>query len=155
MIYIQVNEDVEELWESLDISYEMLEEAAQETLYHTRALGDVDLTIVLGSDDLLHAMNQEYLQIDAPTDVLSFPSDFIDPDTEAIYFGDLVISIPRAVLQAEAGHHPLKDELQLLVVHGVLHLRGYDHAEAEERLTMQAAQDAILKELGNSAGVIL
>jgi rRNA maturation RNase YbeY len=41
------------------------------------------------------------------------------------------------------------------VVHGVLHLRGYDHAEAEERLAMQAAQDAILKELGNSAGVIL
>lgn len=155
MIYIQVNEDVEELWESLDVPYEALDEAAKETLFHTRTLGDIELTIVLGSDELLQAMNQEYLGIDAPTDVLSFSSDFTDPDTEAVYLGDLVISLPRAQSQAEASHHPLKDEIQLLVVHGVLHLRGYDHADAEQRLTMQTAQDAILKELGNSAGVIL
>ena len=155
MIYIQVNEDIQDLWDNLDFTYDALEVAAQETLYHSRASVDVELTIVLGSDDLLHAMNQEYLEIDAPTDVLSFPSEFTDPDSEATYLGDIVISVPRAMVQAESGQHPLKDELQLLVVHGVLHLRGYDHAEAEDRLSMQAAQDAILKELENSAGVIL
>mgnify|MGYP001124579926 CR=1 FL=1 len=155
MINIQVNEDVEALWDRLDVPYEALEEAANEALYHTRTPIDVEITIVLASDELLQELNQEYLNIDAPTDVLSFEADFIDPDSEATYLGDLVISVQRAISQAQTGNHPLKDELQLLVVHGVLHLIGYDHIEDDEKMVMQQAQDAILKQLGNSAGVSL
>ena len=155
MIYIQVNEDVEQLWDSQGIPFDALEEAANEALYQARAPGDAELTIVLGSDELLHDMNQEYLEIDAPTDVLSFTAEFTDPDTEATYLGDIVISVPRAVTQAEAGGHPVQNELQLLVVHGVLHLMGYDHAEDDERLSMQEMQDAILKTLGNATGPAL
>jgi probable rRNA maturation factor len=150
MINIQVDEHVEGLWEGLGISFETLEEAAHETLYQTSSAGDSELTIVLSPDELLHEMNQEFLEIDAPTDVLSFPADFTDPDTQANYLGDILISIPTAIAQSQAGGHPLKDELQLLVVHGVLHLAGYDHAEAEDRLTMQEIQDVILKQLGCS-----
>jgi probable rRNA maturation factor len=152
MIHIQVNEDIEELWQSSDVPFEALEEAAEEALYQTETAGDAELTIVLGSDELLHEMNQEYLEIDAPTDVLSFTADFTDPDTQANYLGDIIISVPRAIAQAEASAHPLKDELQLLVVHGVLHLTGYDHAEQDEKASMQAMQDAILKRLGSMPG---
>jgi probable rRNA maturation factor len=155
MIHIQVNEDIEELWESLDVPFDALEDAAEEALYQTEAAGDAELTIVLGSDELLQTMNQKYLEIDAPTDVLSFSADFTDPDTEANYLGDIIISVPRAASQAEASAHPLQDELQLLVVHGVLHLMEYDHAEPDEKPTMQEMQDAILKALGSSPGPVL
>lgn len=155
MIHIQVNEDAEQLWESLGVSFDALEEAAKEALYQTRAAGDVELTIVLGMDELLHDMNEEFLDIDAPTDVLSFSADFTDPDTQADYLGDIVISIPRAIAQAAAAAHPVKDELYLLVVHGVLHLMGYDHTEDEEKLPMQEMQDAILKALGSAPGPAL
>lgn len=155
MINIQVNEDTEELWKSLDVPFDVLEEAANETLYQSAATGTTELTIVLGSDELLHDLNQEYLHIDAPTDVLSFGADFTDPDTEASYLGDVVISLPRAISQAGASDHPLKDELQLLVVHGVLHLMGYDHVEEGEKANMQKMQDAILKQLGSTPGPLL
>ena len=75
MIHIQVNEDAEQLWESLGVSFDALEEAAKEALYQTRAAGDVELTIVLGMDELLHDMNEEFLEIDAsPTCSLSAPT---------------------------------------------------------------------------------
>jgi probable rRNA maturation factor len=80
--------------------------------------------------------------------VLSFPSGEIDPDTSAIYLGDIVISLPRAEYQSTKEGHPLVDELQLLVVHGSLHLLGYDHAELADKKMMQVAQDKILVQLG-------
>lgn len=152
MIYIQVNEDIEQFWDSLDVPFDALEEAAKEALFQTHATGDAELTIVISSDELLQDMNQKYLGVDAPTDVLSFNADFTDPDNEANYLGDIIISIHRAVAQAEASAHPLKDELQLLIVHGVLHLMGYDHLEDYEKQPMQEKQDAILKQLGSTPG---
>ena len=83
-----------------------------------------------------------------PTDVLSFPASETDPDTGASYIGDILISIPRAQAQADAAGHPLEAEVQLLVVHGVLHLLGYDHADAEEKALMWKAQAEILTGLG-------
>ena len=74
-----------------------------------------------------------YLGIDGPTDVLSFPASEMDPETGVHYIGDILISIPRAQAQADAAGHPLEAEVQLLVVHGVLHLLGHDHAQAEEK----------------------
>lgn len=110
--------------------------------------GPVDLTIVISDDRQLQALNHEYLGIDAPTDVLAFPAGQTDPETEALYLGDVLISAERAGVQAAAGGHPLVAEIQLLVVHGVLHLLGYDHAEKDEKERMWAAQEAVLKNLG-------
>jgi len=93
-------------------------------------------------------LNREYLGIDAPTDVLSFPASETDPETGARYIGDILISIPRARGQATAAGHPLESEVQLLVVHGVLHLLGHDHAQAEEKARMWKAQAEILESLG-------
>ena len=64
------------------------------------------------------------------------------------YLGDILISMPRASQQAAVAGHPLEAEVQLLVVHGVLHLLGYDHAEPEEKRRMWAAQADILSSLG-------
>lgn len=155
MIYLQVSEDIEELWHSLEVPIEALEEAANATIDKVKPAGDADVTIVLGSDELLGDMNRDYLEIDDPTDVLAFSADFTDPDTEANYLGDVIVSVPRAVAQAREAGHSVKDELQLLVVHGTLHLLGYDHLEEEEKRLMQEVQDAILKQLGSSPGPIL
>ncbi len=80
--------------------------------------------------------------------MLSFPASETDPESGARYIGDILISIPRAQSQAEAAGHPLEAEVQLLVVHGVLHLLGHDHAEPEEKARMWKAQAEVLDSLG-------
>ncbi|MBK9604668.1 MAG: rRNA maturation RNase YbeY [Anaerolineales bacterium] len=128
----------------------LLERAARFTLDLEPDSADADITIVLTDDAQLHELNREYLGVDAPTDVLSFPASETDPETGAQYLGDIVISIPRAMLQAQAGGHPLEAEVQLLVVHGTLHLLGHDHAEAEEKARMWQAQAEVMSRLGLS-----
>jgi probable rRNA maturation factor len=111
---------------------------------------DADMTIVLTDDAQLHELNREFLGMDAPTDVLSFPASESDPETGTPYLGDILISIPRAAQQAQAAGHTVEAEVQLLVVHGTLHLMGYDHAEAEEKARMWSAQAEVLSRLGLS-----
>jgi len=142
MIHIEVEFKAEKL------SGRLIERTAQATLTHRSA--DGDLTVVLTDDARLQTLNRDYLGIDAPTDVLSFPASETDPETGARYLGDILISIPRAEAQAKSGSHPLEAEVQLLVVHGVLHLLGYDHAEAEEKTKMWKAQAEVLERLGLS-----
>ena len=109
-----------------------------------------DMSIVLTDDRQLHELNLDYLGVDAPTDVLSFPAGEVDPETESLYLGDLAISIPRATQQAQNGGHPVEAEAQLLVVHGTLHLLGYDHSTDEEKSVMWAEQAKVLERLGLS-----
>lgn len=109
-----------------------------------------EITLVLTDDEQLRALNFEFMGIDAPTDVLSFPAGEVNPETGAFYLGDVIISYPQAILQAGTGGHAVLDELRLLAVHGVLHLFGYDHADEEQRSCMWSRQAAILGRLGNS-----
>lgn len=125
---------------------ELIERAAKAALENQSANGD--LTIVLTDDAQLHQLNHDYLGVDAPTDVLSFPAAETDPDTGTPYLGDILISIQRAESQAQSAGHPLEAELQLLVVHGVLHLLGHDHAEPEDKTRMWNAQGQVLDKLG-------
>ena len=89
----------------------LLERAARLTLEISTRLDpnlepdsvDADITIVLTDDAQLHELNREFLGVDAPTDVLSFPSDEVDPETGSQYLGDIIISIPRAAQQAQVG----------------------------------------------------
>lgn len=129
-------------------SKDLVERAAQAALEHESQPLDSELSIILTNDARLHELNLNYLGIDAPTDVLSFPASETDPETGARYMGDILISVPRAQTQAEAAGHSLEAEVQLLVVHGVLHLLGYDHAEPEEKARMWKAQAEILERLG-------
>jgi probable rRNA maturation factor len=126
----------------------LLERAARAVLDHQAV--DGDLSIVLTDDAQLQELNREYLGIDAPTDVLSFPASETDPETARRYLGDILVSVPRAEEQARAAGHGLEAEVQLLAVHGTLHLLGYDHAEAEEKTRMWAVQAEVLERLGVS-----
>ncbi|HTP00629.1 MAG TPA: rRNA maturation RNase YbeY [Anaerolineales bacterium] len=128
------------------VASRLLQRAARAALANQSM--DGDLSIVLTDDARLRQLNREYLGIDAPTDVLSFPASETDPESGGSYLGDILISVPRARQQAGAAGHPLASEVQLLVVHGVLHLLGHDHATSEERSRMWAAQSAILASLG-------
>jgi probable rRNA maturation factor len=80
--------------------------------------------------------------------VLSFPAGEYDPETGSRYLGDILISTAYAARQAAQYGHSPEAETQLLVIHGVLHLLGYDHAEPEEKERMWAEQTAILQLLG-------
>lgn len=136
---------VESLVEST-VAPELVEEAACAVLTHQSAHGD--LTVVLTDDAQLHRLNRDYLGVDAPTDVLSFPASEPDPETDTYYLGDILISAPRAARQAEAAGHPLESEVRLLVVHGVLHLLGHDHTDSQEKAEMWSVQAEILEALG-------
>jgi len=128
----------------------LLQRAARLTLDLESAPVDADITIVLTDDAQLHELNKEFLGVDAPTDVLSFPASESDPETGTPYLGDILISIPRAAQQAQAAGHSVEAEVQLLVVHGTLHLMGHDHAEAEEKARMWDAQAEVMSKLGLS-----
>ncbi len=132
---------------------DLLERAAQATLDLQAAL-DADLTLVLTGDEQIRDLNRRYRQVDAPTDVLAFPAGDADPETGRLYLGDVILSLPRAAAQAAAGGHSLEAELQLLIVHGVLHLLGHDHADSEEKSRMWAAQADVLKHLGISPAIL-
>lgn len=131
-----------------DFPEKLLERAARAALLHQHRSPDADLSIVLTDDKRLQQLNRDYLGIDAPTDVLSFPASESDPDTGSPYLGDILLSIPRAKAQAKAAGHALESEAQLLVVHGVLHLLGHDHTKPKEKATMWKAQAEILDSLG-------
>jgi probable rRNA maturation factor len=128
------------------VDLQALEHAASAALVHQSVTGD--LSIVLTDDAQLQQLNHDYLGVDAPTDVLSFPASETDPESNITYLGDILISVPRAHQQAVAAGHPLESEVQLLVVHGVLHLLGHDHARQAEKSRMWAAQTAILESIG-------
>jgi len=130
-----------------------LREAAQKTLAHESALSRAEITLVITGDDEIRDLNRQYRGVDAPTDVLSFAeakadARFVAAPDEAVYLGDVVISYPRAEAQAASAGHSVADELLLLVVHGVVHLLGHDHAGRAEKRKMWAAQEEILNELG-------
>jgi probable rRNA maturation factor len=143
VIHIDVNPSLQ-----TNLATDILERAALTVLAHQSA--DGDLTIVLTDDAQLRELNRNYLGIDAPTDVLSFPASETDPETARRYLGDILISVPRADEQARAAGHTLEAEVQLLAVHGILHLLGYDHAEADEKALMWKAQAEVLERLGLS-----
>ena len=137
---------IESTFDPLPVTAESIERAASAVLQLRSAAGD--LSIILTGDARLQQLNRDYLGIDAPTDVLSFPASEMDPETSALYLGDVLISISRARRQARMAGHPLEAELQLLVVHGVLHLLGYDHAEPEDKERMWAVQVQALESIG-------
>ena len=132
---------------------DLLERAARAALNLSGA-PDADLSINIIDDERIQALNRDFLGHDAPTDVLSFPADEPDPETGRRYLGDIAISYARADAQARERGHALESEMQLLAVHGVLHLLGHDHAEPAEKKRMWAAQAGVLEQLGISPQIV-
>ena len=143
MILITIHDNFKEL-----VADPILRSAAETTLLECEVLDSPSLLIRITDDEELKALNLNYRGLDITTDVLSFPTDFIDPDLESRYLGDVVISYPKAEKQSQKRGHFVEAELQLLVVHGVLHLLGYDHVEPREKEDMWSIQSRILDKLG-------
>jgi probable rRNA maturation factor len=145
MINIQVDEPFDQA-----INLAELEEAAARALVYTGTSDQAGLTIVVGGDAQIQDLNRQFKGSDHPTDVLSFPSGEVDPDDGQVYLGDIIVSFPQALRQAKEGGHPVGAELRLLVVHGVLHLLGFDHGDPEAREVMWKYQAEILRQVGNT-----
>lgn len=111
-----------------------------------------DLTVVVTGDQVVRELNQRYRGVDTSTDVLAFANETVGPFVDAPelgrYLGDIIISFPQAERQASMAGNDISAELQLLVIHGALHLLGYDHQREPEGAEMWAAQQAVLDELG-------
>ncbi len=109
-----------------------------------------ELSIVLTDDAAVRELNRTYRGVDETTDVLSFAqsegSAFALPEGEAPHLGDVIISLDTARRQAAEYGLALQDEVSHLLVHGVLHLLGYDHEQPEDARIMRAREDAILGE---------
>lgn len=143
MINVNINPDL-----GLSLDPELFVTASQTTLQEFGPDQEKDVTLVITDDAQIRELNLQFREIDSATDVLSFPSDEIDLDTGVSYLGDILISYPQAHRQAMEVGHPVETELQLLAVHGMLHLLGFDHADQVEKTEMWAMQARILKKLG-------
>jgi probable rRNA maturation factor len=118
--------------------------AARAALEHQRAEAG-SLTVLLTGAEHMRRLHQAFLGTDRPTDVLSFPAGEASADGGGRYFGDLAVCVPIALSQASRRQRDPADEIQLLVVHGVLHLLGLDHTTPSRKREMWRAQDAILR----------
>jgi probable rRNA maturation factor len=103
-----------------------------------------DLSILVRNDNFLRKLKKQYFGIDEPTDVLSFQAGDENPETNHIYLGDIIISYPQAEKNAASANKSTEQEIRLLVVHGILHLLGHDHADEATQKAMWEKQDAIL-----------
>ena len=117
---------------------------------------DCEISVVITDNEGIREINRDYRDIDAPTDVLSFPQyDFVEPTVfaetpvEPVMLGDIVISKERLISQAEEIGHSFEDELSYLTVHSVLHLLGYDHIDEQDKKIMRAREKLIVGEIIN------
>lgn len=134
---------------------QQLKQAAAWVLDRYAVAPGAGLSIVVTDDETVRQLNRQYRQIDAPTDVLSFPAGEagVPPGDEPPYLGDLILALPTIQRQAEREGHSVSDELTLAVVHGTLHLLGYDHDTPARQAAMWAAQAEALRAMGVSIRV--
>ena len=134
--------------ESVELKF--LRVAALATLRQQQIEESVELALVITNDDALQALNRRFRGVDRPTDVLSFANETRGPFAGSVtgqpqYLGDIVISLPTAMRQSEEAGCSLTEELQLLIVHGTLHLLGYDHGAPADKAKMWAVQARLLE----------
>jgi probable rRNA maturation factor len=116
-------------------------------------VSSAEVGVIVTGDVTVRDLNRRYRGEDAPTDVLSFAfsedaGEFVLPPGESTRLGDVAISLPAARRQAKQAGHSLERELALLLVHGLLHLLGYDHAIDDDARVMRSRESALLTSLG-------
>lgn len=131
----------------------LIEDCTQAALEEEDIEDDAEVSVTLVDNAKIRELNAEFREIDRETDVLSFPlgdeNGFeVDPDTNAILLGDIVISLEKAKSQAEEYGHNFKREVAFLLTHSLFHLLGYDHMTEEEEKEMFAKQEKVLEKLG-------
>jgi probable rRNA maturation factor len=136
---------------------EWLESIAEKVL-SSENQPDAELGIVITGQEKIHELNKRYLERDRPTDVLAFAlkgtageMPFPAPDDDVDHLGEVVISVEQAAIQAKQHRHSVSREVAILLVHGVLHLIGYDHGEPDEEKVMNEKARDILKQIPRAA----
>ncbi len=138
-----------------------LEKVAGLVLIAENRQNKVEAGLLITGNDEIRKLNLNYRGIDQPTDVLSFAMNdevdfgedgdsrpFVAAPDGVEHLGEVIISYQRAVQQAHENNHPVTKEIAILVVHGMLHLLGYDHEDDAEACIMEEREEIILKELG-------
>jgi probable rRNA maturation factor len=120
------------------------------------------LSLLITDDAMVRELNKTYRGVDRSTDVLSFALEadgrdgaatgFVMPPGEKVHLGEVIVSYPKAAKQAAERKHPVEDELALLVVHGVLHLLGYDHDNPDREREMRLLEQRVLSAVRGRAG---
>jgi probable rRNA maturation factor len=152
--YMEINILFDEGFEGcLDAGW--LEGIARAALAAQGVRGDVEMGLVVTGQERIQELNRTYRGQDKPTDVLAFALlpecdtelglSFTNPPDGVRHLGEVIISYPQAVRQAEEQRHSLEKEVAILVIHGVLHLLGYDHIKSDEAALMSAKEAEILK----------
>ena len=150
----------------LDFDYEeVIEAVINKTLETENCPYETEVNVLLTGNGEIHTANKEFRGIDRPTDVLSFPmvdyeqpSDFssveknpesyLNPETDELLLGDIMISVDKVYEQANEYGHSREREFAFFIAHSMLHLLGYDHIDEAERKVMEVKQEAILDALG-------
>lgn len=135
---------------------EIINKVVQTVLELENIKHELEIYITLTNNEEIHKINNEYRQVDRPTDVLSFPMyereeiprlrEEKEDDVEEV-LGDIIISIPKIKEQAEEYGHSYERELAYLTTHGMLHLLGYDHMIEEEKVIMREHEEKVLEKL--------
>jgi probable rRNA maturation factor len=129
-----------------------LDNVVRQVLEAQGAGAEVEMGLLIATGERVRELNRDYLGEDAPTDVLAFSareeatdqSPFIHPPDGLLHLGEVIIAYSQAVLQAAERGHPLKKELAVLLIHGVLHLLGYDHDQPDSARRMSAREVELL-----------
>lgn len=142
-INIEVDDEVSDLVDQVTL-VTMLERVLTEDGIEDGA----SLAVVLADDTLLQELNLRHREVDAPTDVLSFPASegeaFPTQEGEPPFLGDIVVSVESVARQAEEVGLATGEELAHVILHGLLHVLGYDHEEPDEEAVMKAREEAVL-----------
>ncbi|MBI2908187.1 MAG: rRNA maturation RNase YbeY [Chloroflexi bacterium] len=133
-----------------------LRKVAEDVLRSQGIEAPAEMGLVIAGDELVQRLNKEYRGLDHTTDVLSFALEegpeggaaFVMPSDGVRHLGEVIISYPQAARQAEQQKHPVERELTILIIHGILHLLGYDHESDAEEATMKAQESRLIADCG-------
>ncbi len=160
-INILIDEDYEGY---LEVSW--LQSIAEQVLVAQDADSRLELGLVITNQERVQQLNRSYLGKDEPTDVLAFSmlpeplptgdseasSPFAQPPDGVLHLGEVIISYPQAVIQAREHQHSVKREIAILIIHGVLHLLGYEHDKPELEHQMKTREKEILSPIEGGLG---
>ena len=143
-IYFENMQDKHRVTYALKI---LVRESIEATLAYENVSDPCEVSVTFADNEGIQAINREYRNIDAPTDVLSFP--LFEEQGGKKQMGDIVLSLERCAAQAEEFGHSFERECAFLTVHSTLHLLGYDHVNGEEEeMDMRNRQTAIVEKMG-------
>jgi probable rRNA maturation factor len=128
------------------LNQKYLNKVAKEALKAAKFKKSVEISLVVVGEKRIKSLNKKYRKINKITDVLSFGNEeFVSMPNKIIYLGEIFICYPQAVRQAKQKNNTVKKELAILLIHGILHLLGYDHSGDYKNSEMKILEEKVLE----------